>query len=242
VTEPEATEPTFKDAMAAAARKSRLANGVADDAPVGAALLGSLGGVRGIIETVLPTLVFLVLHLVFQNLLLSTLVPVGVGLIFVVVRAAQRAPVQSAVTGVVILAATAGLAILTGRAENNFVPGLIVNAIFLVAMVVSLLARYPLVGVFVSLLLGERTEGWRERPATYRALAAATGVWAGMFALRLGVEVPLYLANNAAGLAVAKLVLGIPLYAVVLIVTWLLIRSVFPNIGAQDEGASPKVS
>jgi hypothetical protein len=28
----------------------------------------------------------------------------------------------------------------------------------------------------------------------------------------------------------------------VLIVTWLLIRSVFPNIGAQDEGASPKVS
>ena len=63
-----------------------------------------------------------------------------------------------------------------------------------------------------------------------------------MFALRLGVEVPLYLANNAAGLAVAKLVLGIPLYAVVLIITWLLIRSVFPNIGVKDEGASPKVS
>lgn len=242
MSEPESTEPTFKEAMAAAARKSRLANGVADDAPVGAALLGSLGGVRGIIETVLPTLVFLVLHLVFQNLLLSTLVPVGVGLLFVIVRAATRAPVQSAVTGVVILAATAGLAIITGRAENNFVPGLFTNAAFLVAMLVSLVARYPLVGVFVSLLLGERAEGWRDQKATYRALAIATAVWAGMFALRLAVEVPLYLLEQASGLAVAKLVLGIPLYAVVLIITWLLIRAVFPQRPATGDGASAKVS
>lgn len=237
-----APDPTFKEAMAAAARKSRLASGVADDAPVGAALLGSLGGVRGIIETVVPTLIFLVLHLLFNNLLLSTLIPVGVALLFVLVRFATKAPVQSAVTGVVILGVTAGLAIVTGKAENNFVPGILLNAAFLVAMLISLVARFPLIGVFVSLLLGEKAEGWRESRAQYRALALATGVWAAMFALRLVVEVPLYLASNAAALAVAKLVLGLPLYAIVLIVTWLIIRSVFAPADAASDGESSKVS
>jgi hypothetical protein len=235
-------EPTFKEAMAAAARKSRLANGVADDAPVGAALLGSLGGVRGIVESVLPTLVFLVLHLSVGNLLLSTLVPVGVAIVFVLARVVAKAPVQSAVSGVVILAVTAGLAIVTGRAENNFVPGIIINAVFLLVTIVSLVARHPLVGVFVGLLLGERAEGWRERRSSYRALALATVVWAGMFALRVGIEVPLFLAENASGLAVAKLVLGLPLYAVVLIATWLMIRSVFPEQGSANDGESAKVS
>jgi hypothetical protein len=237
-----APEPTFKEAMAAAARKSRLANGVADDAPVGAALLGSLGGVRGIIETVVPTLIFLVLHLLFNNLLLSTLIPVGVALLFVVVRFATKAPVQSAVTGVVILGVTAGLAIVTGKAENNFVPGILLNAAFLAAMLISLVARFPLIGVFVSLLLGEQAEGWRDNRTQYRALALATGVWAAMFALRLVVEVPLYLASNAAALAVAKLILGLPLYAIVLIATWLIIRSVFAPADAATDGESSKVS
>ena len=49
-----------------------------------------------------------------------------------------------------------------------------------------------------------------------------------MFAIRVGVEVPLYLASNDAALGVAKLVLGVPLYAIVLLLTWLLIRSAFP--------------
>jgi hypothetical protein len=63
-----------------------------------------------------------------------------------------------------------------------------------------------------------------------------------MFALRLVVEVPLYLASNAAALAVAKLILGLPLYAIVLIATWLIIRSVFAPADAATDGESSKVS
>jgi hypothetical protein len=242
VSEPINQDPTFKEAMADALRKSRVANGVADDAPLGVALLGSVGGVRGIIESVLPTLVFLVLHLITKDVVLSTLIPVGVAVLFVIARVIGRSPVTPAISGAVILGVTAALAILTNRAENNFVPGLILNGVFLVAMVVSLVVRRPLVGVLVALLMGEQAEHWRENPAQRRALTVATLVWTAMFALRVAVELPLYLAANASGLAVAKLVLGVPLYAVVLLLTWLIIRSVFPTIGAKDEGASPKVS
>lgn len=235
-------DPTFKEAMADALRKTRLANGVADDAPLGKALLGSVGGARGIVESVLPTLVFLVLHLATKNLLLSTLIPVGVAVLFVIARVVTKSPVSSAVSGVVILGVTAALAIVTKDADNNFLPGLALNSVLLVAMLLSLVVRRPLVGVLVALLLGEVAEHWRETPRQFRALTFATLVWMAMFGLRVAVELPLYLASNTAALAVAKLVLGVPLYAIVLLLTWLLIRAVFPTTATATDGESSKVS
>jgi hypothetical protein len=48
-----------------------------------------------------------------------------------------------------------------------------------------------------------------------------------VFALRLVVEVPLYLASNVAALGIAKVVLGLPLYAPVVLMTWLFVRGMF---------------
>ena len=235
------SDPTFKQAMADALRKSRVANGVADDAPLGAALLGSVGGIRGIIESVLPTLVFLVLHLITKDVVISTLIPVGVAVLFVIARLATKSPATSAISGAVILGATAALAIFTKDADNNFLPGILLNSVLFLAMLVSLVVRWPLVGVLVSLLL-ESAAGWRQNRVQFRALTIATVIWTAMFALRVAVELPLYLLSNTSGLAVAKLVLGVPLYAVVLLLTWLIIRSVLPQKPVAAEGESPKVS
>jgi hypothetical protein len=59
--------------------------------------------------------------------------------------------------------------------------------------------------------------------------SVATLLWAGLFGLRLAVQVPLYLAGEPAvqALATAKLVMGIPLYGLTLWLTWLLLRSVY---------------
>jgi hypothetical protein len=228
--------------MADAMRKSRLANGVAEDAHVGTALLGSVGGIRGIIESVLPTLVFLVLHLITKDVLISTLVPVGVAVVFIIVRAATRKPMTPAVTGALLLAGTAVLAIVTNKAENNFLPGILINSAFAVGFLISLAVRWPAVGVFVGLLLGERVDGWRDVPGQRAAFTIATWIWTAMYALRVAIEVPLYLSTNVEGLAVAKIALGVPLYALVLLATWFLIRSVLPAKPAETESASPKVS
>jgi hypothetical protein len=235
-------DPTFSQAMADAMRKTRLANGIADDAPMGKALLGSIGGVRGIIESVVPTLVFLVLHLILNDVVISTIVPVGVALLFVVARAGARSPMSSAITGAVILGITAALAIVTNKAENNFIPGIVLNSVFVVAFLISIAVRWPLVGVIVALLLGERAESWRDVPRQRRALTLATWAWVAMFSIRLIVEVPLYLAANASGLAVAKIILSMPLYAVVLVISWLLIRSAFPAAGTNAGDEQSKVS
>ena len=243
----ETPEPTFKEAMADAMRKSRLANGVAEDAHVGTALLGSVGGIRGIIESVLPTLAFVVIRLLFPSeqmgdIVLASLAPFAVAVLFVIARVVTKSPASPAVVGAVLLGVTALLAIGTRDATNNFLPGIIINSAFTVVFLVSLIARWPAVGVFVGLLLGERVDGWRDVPAQRAAFTVATWVWTGMYALRVAIEVPLYLASNDAALGIAKIVLGVPLYALVLLATWFLIRSVLPSKVAESDGAAPKVS
>jgi hypothetical protein len=49
-------------------------------------------------------------------------------------------------------------------------------------------------------------------------------MWVGLFALRLLIQVPLYLADQVAVLGLAKLILGTPLYALLIWFTWLLAR------------------
>ena len=52
------------------------------------------------------------------------------------------------------------------------------------------------------------------------AVTIPTWVMVAVFALRLGVQVPLYLADAATSLGVARLVMGLPLYALGLWLAW----------------------
>ena len=235
-------QPNLNEALAKAVRKSSISNVASSEMPTGAAIVASIGGVRGLIESILPSFVFLVVYLITKNVLLSALIPVGVAVLFIIIRVLTKLPIGPAVTGAVGVGITAALAIVTGRAENNFVLGILTNAAYLLAMLVSLVARRPLIGLIVGLLMGERAANWRQEPRQYRVLTLVTWVWVALFGIRLVIEVPLYLAGNVAGLAVAKLILGVPFYAVVLWVTWLLVRSIYPPADAEDEGAPSKVS
>jgi len=235
-------QPNLNDALAKAVRKSSISSVASSELPTGAAIIASIGGVRGLIESVLPSFVFLIVFLITKNPVLSALLPVGVAVVFIVIRVATKLPITPAVTGAVGVAITAALAIITGRAENNFVLGIATNAVYLVAMLVSIVVRRPLIGIVVALLMGERAANWRQEPRQYRVLTLVTWLWVALFGIRLVIEVPLYLVGNVAGLAIAKLILGVPLYALVLWASWLLVRSVFPPVAAEQQGESPKVS
>ncbi|MCU1410394.1 MAG: hypothetical protein JWR04_1101 [Rhodoglobus sp.] len=222
-------DPNLKplgESLSAAARKSGFGAVEPGEAPSAGALLQAMGGVRGLVESILPGLAFLVIYTVTKDLFLSVAIPVGLAIVFVIVRAITRTPWSSALAGVIGLALSAGLALITGRAEDNFVLGFFINGAFLIALLVSLAVRWPLIGVIVSLI---RSEGsaWRDDKAKFRVALIATILWSGLFALRLGVELPLYFAENAAALATLKLILGVPLYAGMLWVTWLLVRTVY---------------
>ncbi|WP_432626399.1 DUF3159 domain-containing protein, partial [Aerococcus urinae] len=56
-----------------------------------------------------------------------------------------------------------------------------------------------------------------------------TWLWTGLFALRLGIELPLWLAHMVGPLGIAKLVLGLPLFALVTWLTWMGLKPFSPT-------------
>ena len=197
---------------------------VPPEAPTGRALWLALGGVRGVVEAVLPEFAFLVVFAVTKDTWASVVVPVVIAIVFVVVRLLQRQTALPAIGGLLILVVSAAAALLTDDATNNFVPGFVINAVFLVVILISLVVRWPLVGVVFGVVTGKASQ-WRADARLRRGATAASWVWVALFAVRLLVELPLYFAGLTEALAVARLLTGVPLYAVALWFTWLLLRS-----------------
>lgn len=244
--EPDSTEPPaqpeLRDALAQAMRRSGLGRVAPDRAPSAATLLTAMGGVRGIVESILPGLLFLVTYTITVGLLdkslalwVSVAAPVVIALVFVVVRLVRRQPVTTAIAGAVGIIISAVIAVLTNKPENNFVPGFFINAGILVVMLVSLAVRRPLIGVVASLLLSDPE--WRSDKAQLRVAYIATWFWVGLAVIRLGAELPLYFAHDTSALAAARLVTGVPLYAVILWLTWLVMRTAWTAPERVDEGA-----
>lgn len=65
--------------------------------------------------------------------------------------------------------------------------------------------------------------GWRSDRALYKAYAQITWLWIGLFALRLIVQVPLYLTNQVGWLGTTRLVMGIPFWALAIWISYLIV-------------------
>ena len=220
----ESTEE-LRAVLAAAARRSGFARVEPGQRPTAHALWGAVGGVRGLVESLLPGFLFLIVFTITEDVTPSVLIPVAIAVLFVIVRAVMRSPLMPAVVGLVGIALSAGLALFTGRAEESFIPGLVINSVWLVALLISLVVRRPLIGVITALVTGDHE--WRADPAKRAVLTVTTWLWVALFSLPLGVQVPLYLADQTAILAATKLLMGLPLYAAVLWVTWLMVSAVY---------------
>lgn len=220
--DPAAAEPVGAAAPLAGARGVRMIAGEEFS------FTEAVGGVRGLVESALPGLVFVVVFVATHRLAPSLIASAGLALAAVVVRLVQRTAVTQAFSGVLGVGIGVVWAWRTGEAQNFFAWGLGVNVAWCVGAAVSVLVGWSAVGVIVSLVRGEDMS-WRTRPearALRRRYAWATWLWAGVFGLRLAVQVPLYLqGSDAVGwLGTAKLVMGVPLFAVGLWITWLMVR------------------
>jgi hypothetical protein len=235
--EPRSDDDTRKR-LEDAARASGIGRLSESESLDGRAVLAAIGGFRGIAEAMLPGLVFLVAFTLTKDLVLSIVVPVIVGVLFIAVRAIQRQPMAPAIGGLLGIALSAVLALLNNRPEDYYVPGFWTNGAYLAVLLVSVLVGWPLIGVIAGLLTGTGSS-WRSDARLRRIYAALTLVWCGLFALRLIVQLPLYFSGSIEALGTTRLVMGVPLYAPVLVVTVLVIRSVLRrSASATDRAAS----
>lgn len=196
--------------------------------------LDALGGVRGMVEAVAPGLLFVVVYLVSGQRLTPALVAAGgAAVLAVLARLVQRTPLTQAFSGVIGVGIGVVWAWRTGDASDYFAYGLWVNAAYLVGTLVTIVVGWPLVGLVVGMFRNDgpltggpwsAVVGWRRDPVQRRRYALATWPWVGMFGLRLAVQLPLYLADEVAWLGTAKLAMGLPLTALTLWLSWMLVR------------------
>lgn len=186
-------------------------------------LMDAVGGLRGIGEAIVPTLVFLIMYIVTGNLAPALIVALVSSGLLIVLRLLQRIDVSPALGGLFAIALSAFIAWRSGEASDFFLWGLVVNVAYGAAMLISILVRWPLIGVLVGAIRGEMT-AWRNRPSELRRYTLVTWMWAGLFAARAGVQIPLYLADATEALGIARLIMGMPLFALVAWFSWLLLR------------------
>lgn len=190
----------------------------------GAAFMEALGGPLGMVESALPAAAYVTAYTASgQDAKLAALIAVVIGALMTVVRLLRRQTLQFALSGMAGIAIAAFVVARTGRAEDFFLPGLLLSGVYAAALLLSIAVRWPIAGVALGVVAGEGM-AWRRRPEQVRLYNRVTMVFVGVFVLRLVIQLPLYLAGAVVALGVAKVALGLPLFAVAVWLSWLLLR------------------
>jgi len=225
------------------------------EAVVRAQLASALGGRRGMVEAAVPTITFTVLYVATKELRLAIAVSVVAAVALLAVRLAQRGPVQYCINALVGIGIGCLFVWLSGRGGGDesqralayFVPGILYNIGYSAVMVLSILVRWPLVGLIVG-SVSEDPTGWRRDPQVVRLCSRLTWLLVLPCLLRVAVQAPIYLAGRAAedadpyltALGVAKVAMGWPLQVAALAaMLWVLARDHTPVAPATDPTTQP---
>lgn len=187
-----------------------------------------LGGRRGAVDATLPALAFGAGWLLTGHSILGGgLAALAVGAAVALWRVRRGARPRSVLIGLLAVSVAVLIALRTGRASDFFLIQVVSNAASALAWAVSIVVRWPLLGVVVGAVLGQGRR-WRRDPALLRAYGRGSWVWFGQYVTRLAVFLPLYLADRVVALVAARALLSWPLVAACLAVSWWVVRRSLP--------------
>ncbi|WP_086827382.1 DUF3159 domain-containing protein [Allokutzneria sp. NRRL B-24872] len=217
--EPKATEPTTDPVEPAPKRADPT-------------LLDQMGGLVGLISSTIPVVAFVTINSLagLQPAIWGAL---GVAALIAVWRLVRKEALQPAVSGFLGVGICVFIANQTGEAKGFFLFGIWASLVYAGVFLVSVLVRWPLVGVIWS-TLNDTGFAWREDKAARLAYDVATLAWILVFGARFVVQNYLYDANQTGWLTVARLSMGWPLTILVGLVTVWAVR----RVGKLEKNAS----
>lgn len=184
----------------------------------------ALGGKKGLIDSGLPSLVFLITFNVSnQNIDTALYAAVSLSIVLTLIRLVKRETLQHAFSGLVGIGICALISRRSGNAADFYLPGLWINAGYALLYTVTNLVKWPILGLLLGPILGENLM-WRKDPARLRAYVNAGWLWVAMFTARLVIQYPLYVSGNVNALGTARLVMGYPLFILTAWGTWQILK------------------
>ena len=173
-------------------------------------LSDALGGRRGVVEAIVPTLGFTLVWITTHQLELALAIGGAGALVVLVIRLVQRSSIQYVMNAIFGIAVAAVFALRSGEAEDAFLPGIFYNAGYFLVLAFSALVRWPVIGFLVGSVTGDPT-AWHADKQIVRLCSTLTWLLALPCLVRVLVYLPLWAAGEAGWLGIAKLALGWPL-------------------------------
>ncbi len=189
----------------------------------------SVGGWFGVVQSTLPTPVFVITYALTNQKFEAAFAAAALVVFFIVFQLIRRKSVLQALAGSLVTAVAAFMVLRDGGHPLDFyVPGFYIDATYGSAFLISVLVRWPILGFLVGVVRGEPLR-WRRNRKVLQRSALSTGLFAALFATRLLVQYPLYLAKDLNGIGIARVAMGYPPYILCIWLSWLLLRSSLTN-------------
>jgi len=169
-----------------------------------------MGGPMGMVDSGLPVVVFILANAI-GGLGWGIGAAIAAALVIAVLRLVRRRPVTQAVAGLFGVAVAAFIAYKTDSAKGYFLLGIWSYMLYGGALLLSMLVRWPLVGVIWEGINGKRS-AWRSDRKLVRRYDYATFVWVLVFAARYLVQNYLYDTDQVGWLAAVRLLMGYPVF------------------------------
>lgn len=190
-----------------------------------AKVLAAFGGKKGLIDSGIPSVIFLIVFNVTDELQSALVASVAVSAVLTIIRLAMRETIQHAVSGLIGSLICAWFANRTGNASDLYLPKLLTNLGYGSVYLIANLAGWPILGLLLGPILGENLQ-WRKDPARARAYKRASWLWVGMFFIRIAVQYPIYRSGNVNLLGTVNLAMGYPLFLATAYGSWMILKSV----------------
>lgn len=185
-----------------------------------AALFEAFGGVRGMVETVLPGLLFVTIFTINKNVHVSAIAALGISLLLVLVRLVRKDTVKHAFSGVFGVAFGVVFAMMTGNAKDFMLPGMLYTLGLSLAYLISAAVGVPLIGLILGPVFKENLS-WRTRnPGRKKAYTKASYAWGLILFTKCAVLFPLYWWADTTKFGWVVVALKIPPFLLAVWLTW----------------------
>jgi hypothetical protein len=206
-----------------------------------AALFEAFGGVRGMVETVLPGLLFVTIFTINKNVHVSAIAALGISLLLVLVRLIRKDTVKHAFSGVFGVAFGVVFAMMTGNAKDFMLPGMLYTLGLSLAYLISAVAGVPLIGLILGPVFKENLS-WRTRnPGRKKAYAKASYAWGLILFTKCAILFPLYWWADTTKFGWVVVALKIPPFLLAVWLTWVFLAKapapidVFAEMEAEEQ-------
>ena len=179
------------------------------------------GGAPGILVASAPTVVFVVAS-ALGGLTTALAAAAVTAVAAFAYRLARREALGGALVGLVVAAACALVAAITGEARGFFLLPTVLPAVILLVCLGTIVARRPLTGLLLNRMAGGPPD-WRRHRGLLRIYDVTTLVAVAVNAVNFALQAFFYAAGQTAVLAVAHIATG-PIFATLVAATLVAVR------------------